>query len=786
MRLYFLHKLSIGITLLSSVNASATVFTVTNTANAGTGSFRSAVAAVNISTSLSDTIRFNIPTSNGGYNAVTGVFTITISAALPELKKSNVFIDGNSQTLFTGNTNAASFGTSTSVGTGVDGVVGTADDPVFPAIPGAEIQIWANSSASAVKKFVVVGSGNKIVGIAFKNMRLVLKGNSNGLIRYCTFGINAHSFSDPGASDLQRITNSATFDEGAIEIYDTTVNLTIQNNLIAYAYQRGIYILDANWNYNMQILENEVAYTNRQNNFSGGAIEFAPIRRSASSDSTSDQYRIRKTLIARNLLHDAKDPTGAKNECGIEVNLKEETTGTVAYGLPSTITLFDSVTIENNSIYENNTGISMSKMGPSTVGNMVRYNIINNNNNAPTGSMGRGLSLNNRYFLTDGSVNFVNPFQVAISKNSFYNNGQLGIDLRQGDITVPAASAGPVNANDDGDGDAGANTSLNFPIIFYSTILAPSTISLSGTCPAGAIVEIFASDNNTAYSPLYATSPTPIPSGYTAPLGINGYGEGKVFVYSFTEGGPDDLLTGNDTYTDDGTGVIGNRTEARWGVHIPLASFPAGFTLSWKLTATATDIAGHTSEFGPSPILIVLPLPNQQFSAQKQDGAAKLIVNTENPVGIQKMIFQWSTNENGNWTDVNEVYCSSQKKQYTYLHTPPAKTKNYYRVKTVETNGRVSYSLIKRIDFGDNGKAQDINVYPNPSQGRFTLNLPNAINGKALLLQIMDISGRAVVTQTGTFNSGDEMNVLLPKGHYILSLTSKLTNKIYTKKITIQ
>ncbi len=751
--------------------AKGALFTVINTANAGPGSFRQAIINVNASTAAADTIRFNIPLTASGYNALTGVFTITIATSLPELRKSQVLIDGYSQRIFTGNTNTATFRSRTTAGLGIDGLEGTADDPVFPAIPGAEIQF--NVTGGAAKEFIIVGDSNILRGLAFVNLRLTLKGNSEGLVEACTFGIYAHNFADPGAAN--RITNAGTFDEGSLELFDTTVNLTIRNNLFAYAHQRGLFIIDANWNYNLQVLENEFAFTNRQNNFAGGAIEFVPILiLSPNIDSTSTIYKVRKAIIARNLIHDSKATDPTKTEFGIEINLKESTYS----GFPTvTHSRLDSILIENNSIYENNTGVTFAKMDLLSDGNIVRYNIINNNTE-------RGFNMNNRYIANFINY-FTNPFKVTITKNSFYNNGQLGIDLRMGDITTPAASAGPVNANDSADLDVGANTNLNFPLIIYSGTDGASNVIVSGCGPAGATVEIYVSDNNTAYLPLYATSPIPIPTGFTGPLGINGYGEGRRFVYSFVEGSSADLAAGNYTYNDDGTGVLGSRTEAAWQVSIPLASFPPGFDLTWKLTSTATDSSGNTSEFGPSPVLILLPLPNQEFSAYQQQQGVKISLNMANSIPVRKTVFQWSVNGT-DWTDIKEFWDFGQTGQCNYTHVNPARGNNYYRAKTFQNDGRINYTLVKLVKMGGHGIEQAFSVYPNPSDGRFTLTLPASISNKEMTLKIADMNGRLLINQQAVYRNSDEVNVTLARGNYILSLTEKNTGKTFSKKIQIQ
>jgi len=77
---------------------------VTNTNDNGTGSLRDAINIANLSFTY-DTIKFNIPISDGGYNATTGLWTIIPDSTLPYVFGGHIVIDGTTQTANVGNTN---------------------------------------------------------------------------------------------------------------------------------------------------------------------------------------------------------------------------------------------------------------------------------------------------------------------------------------------------------------------------------------------------------------------------------------------------------------------------------------------------------------------------------------------------------------------------------------------------------------------------------------------------------------------------------------------------------
>jgi len=87
-----------------SVTTNASIITVTTTNDSLPGSLRQAIIEAD-SSSHADTIQFNIPTSDPGFNADTGVWTIQPDTVLPYLLGDSTVIDGISQSTYQGDTN---------------------------------------------------------------------------------------------------------------------------------------------------------------------------------------------------------------------------------------------------------------------------------------------------------------------------------------------------------------------------------------------------------------------------------------------------------------------------------------------------------------------------------------------------------------------------------------------------------------------------------------------------------------------------------------------------------
>ena len=133
--------------------------------------------------------------------------------------------------------------------------------------------------------------------------------------------------------------------------------------------------------------------------------------------------------------------------------------------------------------------------------------------------------------------------QTTLRANSIHDNGGLGIDL---------APVG-VNPNDPGDGDSGANMGQNYPVITSVTPGFMNSVLVSGTLQ---------SRPDSKYVIDVYGSPQADPSGY---------GEGRVWL-------------GSGTFTTDSSGNVS------WTVLTQNTNFGL-------IAATATDVAGNTSEF---------------------------------------------------------------------------------------------------------------------------------------------------------------------------------------------
>ncbi len=159
----------------------------------------------------------------------------------------------------------------------------------------------------------------------------------------------------------------------------------------------------------------------------------------------------------------------------------------------------------------------------------------------------------------------------TFTRNRIRDNGTLGIDLQRATDDAALGTAPYVTLNDNGDGDAGGNALVNFPVI-ESAVLANGNFTVSGWARPGAVIEVFVSDGD-----------------------ASSFGEGATFVTSITEGSGADLDASASLYSGSVNGVAqGTDFTNRFRFTLPA---PGGVAAGVRLTATATHTGVGTSEF---------------------------------------------------------------------------------------------------------------------------------------------------------------------------------------------
>ena len=512
--------------------------TVVNIADAGQGSLRQFVTNAN-ALSGADTTIFMI--SDGAAHAGLragltnqlngGVAVITLASLLPAINDALTTIDGTTQTNNIGNTNSGSFGTGGAVGV---------DNLSLSTVQRPEVQITDNGTNPAVgldlqganetvRGAAIFGFGTTANNDTSANIRIGANA-VNALIEQNILGSTATAFIDPGA--VSRSTGDNVRSVGAD-------NGILRNNLIGFSAGKGFGV---------------------ENGSTGWLIENNEIRGNAIGNANLDGIDLE---------------SGATTNNTVRGNLIYENEGV---GI-DTYTSNGSNTIQNNTVTGNGIGTGANVESPG-----IRLHGTNNlvERNKIYANFGAGV------LVTNGSG------ANTITRNSIYANGtisnkagaaassQIGIDLLGSADNQSVGTAPFVTLNDSGDGDAGGNGLLNFPV-FESAEILNGNLILKGFAAPGAVIELF-----------------------IAAPDASGFGEGQTYLLTLNEGSAQDTDATVATYTSPLNGKnVGTDTTNRFLFTLPL---PGGVSSGTTLTATAT-ISAATSEFS-NDITIVNAPPN--------------------------------------------------------------------------------------------------------------------------------------------------------------------------------
>ena len=355
----------------------------------------------------------------------------------------------------------------------------------------------------------------------------------------------------------------------------------------------------------------------------------------------------------------------------------------------------------------------------------------------------------------DGIVALNGSSANRFTQNSLFGNGQLGIDLS----ATAAANGDGVTLNATGKTAAsGANGLLNFPMMTLAK-LSNGTFTLTGFAPAGAVVEVFVAAPN-----------------------ASGFGEGKTYLTSFTEG------TGQDT--DATTGSYSNTQGAETNANkfafslAFTAAQAALFVPGTMLTATATVSGVTTSEF--SGLITVVGTNGYPLPVELTEFVAQAVGNTD-------AVLSWTTaSEQRNdhfeiersfdgqrFAKIGQVAGQGSKATPTHYTLTDAKVAAkasgsiYYRLQQVDTDGHSTYSPVRVVVFSPaaTAAAVSISLYPVPAKISTTLDLTALPAARSYAVHLTDLSGRLVGQYT---LAGGEKHALdltsLASGSYLVQV----------------
>jgi autotransporter-associated beta strand protein len=177
-----------------------------------------------------------------------------------------------------------------------------------------------------------------------------------------------------------------------------------------------------------------------------------------------------------------------------------------------------------------------------------------------------------------------------------------------------------------------------------------------------------------------------------------------------------------------------------------------------------------------------LPVTFTSLTGSIRNGRANLSWNIADEQNVDRYEVEESVNgrQFQTFTQVDAASRSSYQATDAQLHTGA----NYYRVKAVDIDGKLTYSKIIRLD-NNSAAENDIRVYPNPSRGE--LNLGLNIRAGNYQIRLINAVGQTVYQQPLTHEGGSRsMQLGLPKlssGVYQVEVRGGVQKHVRTVRI---
>lgn len=166
----------------------------------------------------------------------------------------------------------------------------------------------------------------------------------------------------------------------------------------------------------------------------------------------------------------------------------------------------------------------------------------------------------------------------------------------------------------------------------------------------------------------------------------------------------------------------------------------------------------------------ILPIGIESTSVYKLSNNT-ISINWKTAYEINNNHFEIEFSKDGKFFETIATISSSNNLQgssYNYTHNNPQKGKNYYRIKSVDNDGRFQYSKIFLITVDSKATAS---IYPNPTTNKIIVS--HNLEGTQTFCNIYNVGGRLVLTKTTSNRNTINVDVCnLPNGLYVLSLNS--------------
>lgn len=326
--------------------------------------------------------------------------------------------------------------------------------------------------------------------------------------------------------------------------------------------------------------------------------------------------------------------------------------------------------------------------------------------------------------------------------------------------TLPASFTGTVRLYNDGVLIGSQNLSS---ATGWSISPAANSLYFNGTLLATAQVSGGAESNGCTGVTIGCTSPgTPVISPLNSTIGAGNN-------INFTVG---NVSAGSWYALSNATGISFATSQYRTsvtGFSLPSKTFSVAGTYNLKLTADA--LTGCPASFASTIITvnpILLPVKFEDFNVRRKENDALITWRVSTQMNIQYYGIEKSS-DGMSFKEIHRELPQSAG-EYKYTDAGISNSARFYRIREVDADGKFSFSKTIKLE---TGSRVSFTVYPNPSNGNFTIDLFSE-NGGSGIITISDIQGRRIITKSVLLTKGQNLvlveNLMVVKGLYFLNV----------------
>lgn len=175
------------------------------------------------------------------------------------------------------------------------------------------------------------------------------------------------------------------------------------------------------------------------------------------------------------------------------------------------------------------------------------------------------------------------------------------------------------------------------------------------------------------------------------------------------------------------------------------------YNASLDPTLTGPAFASISTGISPGGFTVgVLPIKLQSFTAQAQNNRVVLKWTTSEEINNSHYEVEKSTNAR-QWALIQRVAAEGQPADYTYSDAATASSEVYYRLKSVDRDGKSEYSHIVKVV---RSRSLAAYVSPNPARTQVTVSLSTASTAP---LQLQLVANNGQVVREGFFAKGSSL-----------------------------